>query len=474
MADILSEENRVYADALGAIGNTPVIRLNKVSAGLKCELWAKCEYFNAAGSVKDRIGARMLLDGEKDGKWKPGDTLIEPTSGNTGIGLALAAAVRGYNMIVTLPKKMSLEKIAVLKALGSQVIRTPTEAAYNDYDSHISVANRLRDSLPNAHIPDQYSNKSNPLAHYDGTAEELIRQFQGKIDMIVMTAGTGGTITGVARKLKEKIPGIKVVGVDPMGSILAGPDNSGISTYHVEGIGYDFLPDVFDASVVDVWYKSEDKASFENARRLIREEGLLCGGSSGSALWAALQAAKELGEGQRCVVLLADSVRNYINKFINDNWMYDNGFLTPEPSPVLDGSEITVRNLLDQLGSEPVTLDFESATCADALAVIKSSGQTYAVLVAPDTKEVKGLLTKRALVHFLANGEGNKQSKAYDARLATHRCVAANTPLNQVRFSTLMNDGVALITEKNAEKKHILVGVVTDDALFDYVSEHSQ
>jgi len=205
------------------IGNTPMVRINHITKveGVTCEVLAKCEYFNAGGSVKDRIGRRMVEDAEKSGRIKPGDTLIEPTSGNTGIGLALAAAVKGYKMIITLPEKMSQEKVDVLKALGAQIIRTPTEAAWDAPESHIGVAKKLNKEIPNSHILDQYSNPSNPLAHYDGTAEEIIDQCGGKVDVVVLTAGTGGTITGIARKLKEKVPNVKIVGVDPDGSILA-------------------------------------------------------------------------------------------------------------------------------------------------------------------------------------------------------------------------------------------------------------
>jgi cystathionine beta-synthase len=307
------------------------VKINKISQSydIKCQFLAKCEFFNAGGSVKDRIGRRMIEDAEKTGRIKPGDTLIEPTSGNTGIGLALAAAIKGYRMIITLPQKMSQEKVDVLKALGAEIIRTPTEAAWDSPESHIGVAKRLNKEIPNSHILDQYSNPSNPLVHYDGTAEEILDQCNSELDMIVITAGTGGTITGIARKLKEKLPNITVVGVDPVGSILAEPPelNGPISSYKVEGIGYDFIPTVLDRTVVDKWYKTSDKESFIMARRLIREEGLLCGGSSGSAMVAAVQAAKELNKNQRCLVILPDSVRNYMSKFLNDNWMKDNKFL---------------------------------------------------------------------------------------------------------------------------------------------------
>lgn len=331
----VKKEPKIMDSILEHIGNTPMVRLNRLCANegdIECEVLAKCEFFNAGGSVKDRIGYRMVADAEKSGRIKKGDTLIEPTSGNTGIGLALSAALKGYKMVITLPEKMSQEKSDVLKALGATIIRTPTEAAFDSPDSHIGVANRLNKEMENSHILDQYSNPSNPLAHYDGTAEEILDQCDGKLDAIVMTAGTGGTISGVARKIKERCPNCIVYGVDPVGSILALPEklNEPGPSYHVEGIGYDFIPKVLDRSVIDQWIKSNDKDSFIMSRRLIKEEGLLCGGSSGSAVWAAMKVAKTMKKGQRVVVLLPDSVRNYMSKFLRDSWMIEHGFMEKE------------------------------------------------------------------------------------------------------------------------------------------------
>lgn len=309
---------------LQAIGNTPSVKLHRVGQGYDCEFYGKCEFLNPGGAVKDRIGYHMVEQAEKSGQIKPGDTLIEPTSGNTGIGIALAAAVKGYKVIITMPEKMSREKQVVLEALGAKIIRTPTEAAWDAPESHISVANRLRDELPNAHILDQYSNPANPGAHYLFTAQEIIDDFGDNLDMVVMGVGTGGTITGVAKRLKEHNPKIKIIGADPYGSILGG--GTEVHSYKVEGIGYDFFPEVLDNTLIDEYVKINDADSFHMARRLIREEGLLVGGSSGSAMWAALQAAKSLKKGQRCLVLLPDSIRNYLSKFVDDTWMQKEGF----------------------------------------------------------------------------------------------------------------------------------------------------
>ncbi|HAT7923485.1 TPA: pyridoxal-phosphate dependent enzyme [Legionella pneumophila] len=315
----------IYPNILATIGHTPVVKINRLGKELECELYAKCEFFNPGGSVKDRIGYEMVVKAEKEGRIKPGDTLIEPTSGNTGIGIALAGAVLGYKVIITMPEKMSQEKQSVLERLGATIYRTPTEAAYDAPDSHISLAKKLQAEIPNSHILDQYANPNNPNAHYFGTAQEIIDDFGKDLHMVVAGVGTGGTITGIARRLKEYNPAIKIIGADPEGSILGG--GTEVKSYHVEGIGYDFFPDVLDNTLIDAYIKTNDADSFSTARRLIKEEGLLIGGSSGAAMWAALQAAKSLSKGQKCLVILPDSIRNYMSKFANDEWMKEMGFL---------------------------------------------------------------------------------------------------------------------------------------------------
>ena len=314
----------IHENILSTIGNTPVVKINKIAKNLDCNVFAKCEFLNPGGSVKDRIGWNMVNEAELSGRIKPGDTLIEPTSGNTGQGIALAAAVKGYKCIITMPEKMSQEKQIAIEALGAEIIRTPTEAKSSDPESHISVAKKLNKEIENSHILDQYSNPSNPEAHYYGTAEEIIKDFNNDLDMVVISVGTGGTITGIAKRLKEEMPAIKIVGADPEGSILGGGEK--VSSYLVEGIGYDFIPDVLDNSLIDEYIKTKDEESFIMARRLIKEEGLLCGGSCGATMVAALRAASKLKNGQNCLVILADGIRNYMTKFPNDSWMKENGF----------------------------------------------------------------------------------------------------------------------------------------------------
>ena len=315
----------IYQNILQTIGNTPIVKLNHIGKDYPCEFYGKCEFLNPGGSVKDRIGYQMVEEAEQAGKIKPGDTLIEPTSGNTGIGIALAAAVKGYKTIITMPEKMSHEKQMVLEALGAEIVRTPTEAAWDSPESHISVAKKLNQEIPNSHILDQYSNPANPGAHYQHTAQEIIDDMRNDCHMIVMGVGTGGTITGVAKHLKEFNPNIKIIGADPIGSILGG--GTKVKPYLVEGIGYDFFPKVLDNKLIDRYIKTNDKDSFIMARRLIREEGLLIGGSSGAAMCAALEAAKELKVDEKCLVIFPDTIRNYLTKFADGNWMREQGFI---------------------------------------------------------------------------------------------------------------------------------------------------
>ena len=309
----------LYNNILETIGKTPLIRLRNVGKGLQCHLFGKCEFLNPGGSVKDRIAYSMIRKGEREKRIRPGDTLIEATSGNTGIGIALVGAILGYKVIITMPDKMSQEKQVVLKALGAKVIRTPSDAPWDSSQSHINVAKKLNKSIPRSHILDQYSNSANPLVHYEQTAQEILDDLEGEVSMVVLGVGTGGSITGVAQKIKEKCPQAFIVGADPEGSLLAGPEE--IKPYHVEGIGYDFIPKVLERGLVDEWVKTNDSESFKLARELIRKEGLLVGGSSGSALQATLKMAPRLKKNENCVLLLPDGVRNYMSKFLNDDWM---------------------------------------------------------------------------------------------------------------------------------------------------------
>ncbi|XP_077851688.1 cystathionine beta-synthase isoform X7 [Macaca mulatta] len=371
----------------------------------RCRGVAKCEFFNAGGSVKDRISLRMIEDAERAGTLKPGDTIIEPTSGNTGIGLALTAAVRGYRCIIVMPEKMSSEKVDVLRALGAEIVRTPTNARFDSPESHVGVAWRLKNEIPNSHILDQYRNASNPLAHYDTTADEILRQCDGKLDMLVASVGTGGTITGIARKLKEKCPGCRIIGVDPEGSILAEPEElnqTEQTTYEVEGIGYDFIPTVLDRTVVDKWFKSNDEEAFTFARMLIAQEGLLCGGSAGSTMAVAVKAAQELQEGQRCVVILPDSVRNYMTKFLSDRWMLQKGFLKEED--LMEKKPWWWHLRVQELSlSAPLTV-LPTVSCEHTIEILREKGFDQAPVV-DEAGVILGMVTLGNMLSSLLAGK---------------------------------------------------------------------
>lgn len=443
---------------LDAVGQTPMVRLTRLGRNLPCELLAKLEFMNPGGSVKDRIGVRMLLEAEKSGRIKPGDTLIEPTSGNTGIGLALAAAVRGYRMIITMPEKMSREKQVVLEALGAEIIRTPTEAAWDAPDSHIGVAKRLREVIPNAHILDQYANPDNPLAHELTTAQEILEQCNGKLDAVVLTAGTGGTITGIARGIKKVLPNCLVVGVDPEGSILAGPGE--IRSYKVEGIGYDFIPDVLDRKLIDRWFKSNDRDSFRTARQLIRQEGLLCGGSGGAAVWAAMQLAHELPAGSRIVTLLPDSIRNYLSKFVDDGWMRQHGFQETE-------WEIgTIGDIVRALPRrEMITIDLTNKL-GDALELLKKHGISQ--LPCTDEGRLCGIITESDLLRLMVSGYKASSSVA-EVMIRNVSTVGMHESAGQL--PRIFERGeVALVVD---DQRHVQA-ILTKMDLIDYLASRSK
>jgi len=377
----------IHENILSAVGCTPVVRLKHVARGLPVEVLAKCEFLNPGGSVKDRIGVFMLEEAERRGEIKPGDTLIEATSGNTGIGLALAAAVKGYRLIITMPEKMSREKQVVLEALGAEIVRTPTEAASDAPESHISVARSLNKLIPRSRILDQYKNFDNPGIHYKATADEIIAACDGKLDAFVATVGTGGTLSGVAKRLKEVIPNCRIVGVDPKGSIMAGMPDDFVGSYKIEGIGYDFIPDVMWRDLVDEWIKTEDGPSFRMARKLIRREGLLVGGSSGSAVWATLEYAKKMKPGQRVLTILADGVRNYMTKFMDDKWMAENRFVE---EPWAQGE---IGDLVRSMPPRKLQTVTEAAKVGEAVGLMKKHGISQ-LPVMSGTGHLVGLVTE--------------------------------------------------------------------------------
>jgi cystathionine beta-synthase len=326
---------REYPTILELVGATPIVRLDKLSPRGGAQILAKLEYLNPGGSVKDRIGPPMIDAAEREGKLKPGGTIVEPTSGNTGVGLAIAAAVKGYRCIFVMPDKMSQEKIALLRAYGAEVVITPTAVDHDSPESYYSVSSRLAEEIPGGFKPDQYSNMNNPRAHYEITGPEILEQTNGEIDALVISVGTGGTISGVGRYFKEHAPNVLIVGADPEGSVYTAGDDAGVHPYLVEGIGKDTWPKTMDPDVVDEWIRVSDRESFLWARRLAREEGILAGGSAGTTLYAAHVLAQRLGPGKRVLMLVPDSGRSYLSKIYDDNWMLEHGFVerhAPSPS----------------------------------------------------------------------------------------------------------------------------------------------
>ena len=446
---------------LDLVGHTPMVRLQKVARGVKPAILAKLEQLNPGGSVKDRIALTMIEDAERSGLLRPGGTIIEPTSGNTGHGLAMVAAIKGYNMVFVMPDKMSAEKISLLRAYGADVVVCPTNVERESPQSYYSVAERLSHEIPGAFQPNQYFNQRNPEAHYRTTGPEIWEQTEGRVDVFVAGMGTGGTISGVARYLKEKKPSVQIVGADPEGSIYSGP----VHPYKVEGVGEDFMPGTMDIKLIDQVVQVNDKQSFVAARRLAREEGILVGGSSGMALHAALEVARDRGPDDVIVVLFPDTGRNYLSKFFNDEWMRQNGFLARLGA-------VRIREVMAEhaQGMPPLVTVEASRTVGDAIDLMHQ----YGISQLPVTQDANGHLVVGTVQ------ERTLLDRVYHdpSVVTTAVSTAMDAPLSQVgvdssiddAFEPLLRGEQAVLVVESGEP----VAVITRSDLLEFVAHRGQ
>jgi cystathionine beta-synthase len=458
---------REYPTVLELVGSTPIVRLDRVGKDVEPTILAKLEYLNPGGSVKDRIGVAMIEAAERDGLLRPGGTIVEPTSGNTGAGLAIAAALKGYRCIFVMPDKMSQEKISMLRAYGAEVVITPTAVEHDSPESYYSVSSRLAEEIPGGFKPDQYANMANPDAHYETTGPEIWEQTGGEIDAIVISVGTGGTISGVGRYFKERNPDILMVGADPEGSVYTEDEQHPVHPYLVEGIGKDTWPATMDPEAVDEWIRVSDRDSFVTARRLAREEGLLVGGSGGTTVWAALEIASRFGGGARILTMIPDSGRSYLSKFFDDNWMLQYGFLERRlPSPTVD-EVLRFKRL--EAGHPPDLLTVGTHQKVGAAIDLMQQHGVSQLLVARDGAEtladIVGSLNERDLLDVVFRNPDALHQDIVNSMAPPLAAVDVGTSLDEV-YATLTGRTTAVVVARDGRPE----GVLTRSDLLEYLA----
>lgn len=445
---------QTYHNVLEVIGNTPLIELTQMTKGVRPRIFVKAEFLNPGGSIKDRIGIRMLEAAERNGKIKPGGTIIEPTSGNTGVGLAQAACLRGYRCIFVMPDKMAQEKVRLLKAYGAEVVICPTNVAKESPESYYSVADRLEREIPNSFQPNQYYNPTNPQTHYEWTGPEIWKQMEGKLNVFVAGMGTGGTISGCAKYFKEQDPNVHIVGVDSEGSLYTGE----VRPYKVEGIGEDFIPDTIDLQIIDEMIPCSDRDAFHTARHLCREEGILAGGSSGAAVFGALQVARRYDENTNIVVILPDGGRSYLSKFFSDEYMKENGFWDPAET-------VSVRELLRSRSAKTtvITIDAE-ASVPDAVSLMRE--HNISQLPVLDGGKVTGSVQEAVLMNRIFEDNSCLAQRVRQVMSESLPLISADTKVSSVYQLLLEGRPAVLVLDESDEPQ----GILTKIDLIDHFS----
>jgi cystathionine beta-synthase len=465
-SSLVSETLHVYDNILQAIGKTPLIRLNSVANHLPCPLYAKVELFNPGGSIKDRIGLNIITEAEQSGRLKPGGTIVEATSGNTGVGLAIVAALKGYKTVFVLPDKMSQEKIQLLRAFGARVVVTPTAVEPEDPRSYYSVSRQIAGETPNAILANQYHNPQNPHSHYLTTGPEIWEQTRGQVTDVIMGMGTGGTISGIGKYLKEQNPNIRIVGVDPTGSILletwqhgSVPTDAVARQYKIEGIGEDFLPSTLDMSVIDEIVRVTDKEAFQWTRRIVREEGIFCGISSGAALAGAMRYAQELPSDRLAVVIFPDSGSRYLSKVFDDKWMHENGFLDSA------WEETSLQQVLANKASSELYIAFVTDRMIDVITRMKEHDISQLPVLHPDGT-LAGLVSEVDLLqHLLEASHAHRPEETIESIVKPGvPAFSSNTLLDEI-LPRFMVSPVVLVTDGENP-----IGILTKIDVLDYMA----